>query len=61
MASDSGLSEPGEDWDELDKRAMEEDRKQAMNGRGGAPARGGNPPGGSKARRGPAAAPPRRR
>lgn len=59
MASDSGLSEPGEDWDELDKRAMEEDRKQAMNGRAGAPARGGNPQG-AKARRG-AAAPPQRR
>lgn len=59
VASDSGLSEPGEDWDELDKRAMEEDRKQAMNGRAGAPARGGNPQG-AKARRG-AAAPPQRR
>jgi len=28
VASDEGLSEPGESWDELDKRAQEEDRKQ---------------------------------
>ena len=30
MASDEDLSEQGEDWDELDKKAMEEDRKQNM-------------------------------
>mmetsp|Transcript_21383 Transcript_21383/g.28664 ORF Transcript_21383/g.28664 Transcript_21383/m.28664 type:complete len:384 (+) Transcript_21383:2095-3246(+) len=53
VASDSALSEPGESWDELDKRAMEEDRKQAQPrnaGAAGAGGRSGAPPSKGKGR-----------
>lgn len=42
--SDSGLSEQGQDWDELEKEALEEDRKQAVS-RPGPPQRGAQPSG----------------
>ena len=30
VASESELSEAGQSWDELEKKAMEDDRKQGM-------------------------------
>ena len=44
VASDSGLSEQGQDWDDLEKEALEEDRKQATV-RTAPPQRSGQPSG----------------
>lgn len=45
VASDSDLSDAGEDWDELEKKAIEEDRKQAI------PKQAGRQPAPAKRRR----------